>query len=96
MTRELTAAERTELAAKHPRWHLGDGTASRTFTFPDFAAAMGFVTRVGLIAEGADHHPDIDIRWNKVSLTWSTHSIGGKLSEQDRALIDVIDTWETP
>ena len=38
---------------------------------------MGFVTRVGLAAEKADHHPDIDIRWNKVLLVLSTHSEGG-------------------
>ncbi len=96
MARELTAAERTELAATHPLWRVGDGSASRTFSFPDFAAAMGFVTRVGLVAEKADHHPDIDIRWNKVSLTCSTHSIGGKLSDLDQALIAVIDSWEAP
>ena len=48
----------------------------RTFEFADFGAAMGFVTRVALAAEVLDHHPDIDIRWNKVTLVLSTHSEG--------------------
>ncbi|HEX5631298.1 MAG TPA: 4a-hydroxytetrahydrobiopterin dehydratase [Acidimicrobiia bacterium] len=84
------------MAARHPSWQVGNGSASRTFTFADFAAAMGFVTRIGLVAEKADHHPDIDIRWNKVALTFSTHSIGGKLSDQDEALVAVIDSWGAP
>jgi 4a-hydroxytetrahydrobiopterin dehydratase len=48
----------------------------RTFEFADFGEAMGFVTTVALAAESADHHPDIDIRWNKVTLVLSTHSEG--------------------
>ena len=51
---------------------------------------MGFVTRVALEAEKADHHPDIDIRWNKVTLTLSTHSEGG-LTVKDLDLADIAD-----
>ena len=51
---------------------------------------MGFVTRVGLDAEKIDHHPDIDIRWNQVTLTLSTHSEGG-LTAQDLNLADSTD-----
>jgi 4a-hydroxytetrahydrobiopterin dehydratase len=51
---------------------------------------MGFVTRVALAAEKADHHPDIDIRWNKVTLTLSTHSADG-LTEKDLSLADQVD-----
>ncbi len=51
---------------------------------------MGFVTRVALEAEKANHHPDIDIRWNQVTLTLSTHSEGG-LTAKDLDLADVAD-----
>lgn len=54
----------------------------RQFKFKDFKEAMVFVNRVADIAEAEGHHPDITINWNKVSLSLSTHSIGG-LSEND-------------
>ena len=56
----------------------------------DFVEAMGFVTRVALVAEKAFHHPDIDIRWNKVTLRLSTHSEGG-LTEKDLELAERVD-----
>ena len=49
----------------------------RTFRFGGFSQAVNFVTRVAEVAESMDHHPDIDIRYNKVSLRLSTHSAGG-------------------
>ncbi len=51
---------------------------------------MGFVVSVGLLAEKANHHPDIDIRWNKVTLVLSTHSAGG-ITEKDIALAREIE-----
>lgn len=56
----------------------------------DFVHAMGFVNSVALLAEKANHHPDIDIRWNKVMLTLSTHSEGG-LTAKDFALAKEIE-----
>jgi 4a-hydroxytetrahydrobiopterin dehydratase len=56
----------------------------------DFAGALDFVNRVGEIAERADHHPDIDIRWNTVTLRLSTHSAGG-ITNADLALAMQID-----
>jgi 4a-hydroxytetrahydrobiopterin dehydratase len=61
----------------HPGWSLSGREITRTYAFSDFSESMGFVTRVALAAEKADHHPDIDVRWNKVTLTLSTHSEGG-------------------
>ena len=57
----------------------------KTFELADFAASMGFVVSVALLAEKANHHPDIDIRWNRVMLVLSTHSAGG-LTAKDFAL----------
>lgn len=71
----------------HPEWSWADAEITRTFEFTDFNESMGFVTRVAMEAEKADHHPDIDIRWNKVTLTLSTHSEGG-LTEKDLDLAE--------
>ena len=67
---------RSEFLAGHPDWSLDGESISRTYQFADFNEAMGFVTRAAIAAEVADHHPDIDIRWNKVTLVLSTHSEG--------------------
>jgi 4a-hydroxytetrahydrobiopterin dehydratase len=74
----------------HPEWSRDGAEITRTFDFGDFVGSMGFVTRVALAAEKANHHPDIDIRWNKVTLTLSTHSEGG-LTAKDLDLADISD-----
>jgi 4a-hydroxytetrahydrobiopterin dehydratase len=55
-------------------WEVVDGALQREFRCRDFAAAIDFVNRVAEEAERADHHPDIAIRWNRVTLRWWTHS----------------------
>lgn len=60
-----------------PAWHIEGGELTRTFTHKDFRAALAFVNRVGDLAENAGHHPDIDIRYNKVRLGLMTHDAGG-------------------
>ncbi len=70
----LSEEIREQFLADHPEWGLDGETITRTFVFDDFVEAMGFVTKVAIAAEVADHHPDIDIRWNKVTLALSTHS----------------------
>lgn len=74
----------------HPGWSRVDHEITRTYVFEDFGVSIGFVTRVALEAEKADHHPDIDIRWNKVTLTLSTHSEGG-VTAKDLDLADIAD-----
>jgi len=69
-----------------------DGAGLRkTFVFSDFKEAFGFVVEVARLAEVADHHPDIDIRWNKVALTLVTHSEGNKVTQKDRDLATRIE-----
>ena len=63
----------------------------RTFQFQNFATALAFVNRVGLLSEGANHHPDIDLRWGKVTLHLTTHSLGG-LTQLDFALAEKINS----
>ncbi len=60
-----------------PLWTGRAKTINRLFQFEGFMDAIGFVSRVAKAAEEADHHPDIDIRWNKVTLALTTHSEGG-------------------
>jgi len=60
-----------------PSWSLQDRLIHRTYEFSDFVAAMAFVNAVASLAEDAQHHPDIDIRWNKVTLALTTHDEGG-------------------
>lgn len=63
-----------------PGWRLEDGELTRTWTFPGFVDSISFVDRVAPLAEEAGHHPDIDIRYNKVTLSLTTHDAGGLTS----------------
>jgi 4a-hydroxytetrahydrobiopterin dehydratase len=73
-----------------PEWRLSDNRIERTLTFEGFPAAIEFVVRLARDAEEMNHHPDIDIRWNKVKLVLFTHSAGG-LTDQDFLLARRID-----
>jgi len=72
-------------------WKQKGKTICRTVVLKDFVQAMGFVQSVALLSEKADHHPDIDIRWNTVTLVLSTHSAGG-LTEKDFSLAAQINS----
>jgi 4a-hydroxytetrahydrobiopterin dehydratase len=80
----LTPEQARANLAELPGWELVDNAITRTFKFTDFAEAIAYVVRLGFAAEAADHHPDIDVRYKKVTLTYSTHSEGG-LTEKDFA-----------
>lgn len=90
MASDLTADQRRDFLAEHAEWSLDKETITRTFVFSDFSEAMGFVTRVALASEVDDHHPDIDIRWNKVTVALSTHSEGA-LTSKDLRLAAAFD-----
>jgi 4a-hydroxytetrahydrobiopterin dehydratase len=60
-----------------PDWSLADGAIRRTVTAPTFLAGVELVRQVAEVAEGMNHHPDIDIRWRRVSFALSTHDAGG-------------------
>lgn len=76
-----------------PLWKLERGELVRNCTFNDFVEAMQFVNGVAELAEGAGHHPDIDIRYNKVRLALISHDAGG-LTERDFDLAAAIDSLE--
>src|ERR1700690_350505 len=73
----LTARQAAARLKTVPEWSRRSRFIRRTFEFKGFMGSIRFVNRVAARAEACDHHPDIDIRWNKVTLTLSTHSEGG-------------------
>lgn len=77
MTTTLSSNEIDARLRKLSGWKLDAGKLARTFEFPDFRAALIFVNAVGDLAEEAGHHPDIDIRYNKVHLELVSHDAGG-------------------
>jgi len=93
---EKLDAGRIALAlAQVPAWKQDGQVISRTFPFKDFPGAIKFVNSVAELAEAAFHHPDIDIRWNKVTLALTTHDAGG-LTEKDFTLAKRFDELSRP
>ena len=86
----LSDDEITAALAGLPNWARTGNSISRTVELADFRAAMLFTGAVAYMAEKANHHPDILIEWNKVTLTLSTHSAGG-LTAADVALAGHLD-----
>jgi 4a-hydroxytetrahydrobiopterin dehydratase len=78
--------------AEVPQWRFDEarGAISRSFAFKDFSEAFGFMARVALAAQAADHHPDWSNSFGKVEITLSTHSAGG-VTGNDVALAKAID-----
>ena len=86
----LSAAQIKVALRSVPKWKKQGSAITRTFQFKDFVAAMKLVNAVARAAEKAQHHPDIDIRWNKVKLLLTTHDAGG-LTKKDFALAAACD-----
>ena len=84
----LNQTELSNLLARHPEWTLrADGLAlQRTFRFADFNEAFGFMTRVAIYADKADHHPEWFNVYNRVEITLTTHDAGG-ISARDAAMV---------
>jgi 4a-hydroxytetrahydrobiopterin dehydratase len=85
MTRILDETQIQASIAGLPGWNLERGELVRTITFKDFLQAIKFVNHVADLAENAGHHPDIDIRYNKVRLALVTHDAGG-ITQNDISL----------
>lgn len=87
----LAGKELENLAKEVPQWKVVNGHhITREFKFPDFKQALAFVNKVGDIAEGQGHHPDIFLTWGKAKVTTWTHKIDG-LTESDFILAAKID-----
>ncbi|MFP3985606.1 MAG: 4a-hydroxytetrahydrobiopterin dehydratase, partial [Candidatus Bathyarchaeia archaeon] len=89
-TLPMSEEEAKTMLKKVGGWELKENKIRKVFKFKDFRGSMEFVIKVADLAEGEGHHPDIAISWNKVTITLTTHAIGG-LSENDFILAAKID-----
>jgi len=87
---KLSQQELQEVVARLPLWKLEDGKLVRDWEFKNFITAMEFVDRVAVLAEAAGHHPDIDIRYNRVRLSLVTHDSGG-ITAKDADMASSLD-----
>ena len=92
MANRLSEAERNSALEKLPGWRLADDreAIAKRFDFSDFNAAFGFMTRVALVAEKMDHHPEWSNVFKTVDITLSSHDAGG-LTERDVRLAEAIE-----
>lgn len=90
----LGQEERDELQAALPQWQLSDDRLKRQWEFKDFSEAFAFMTRVALLAEAMQHHPNWSNVYNRVTIELTTHDLGG-LSDRDAQLARAIDALET-
>lgn len=92
MAKRLTDAERAAALAKLPAWRMVEGREAiqRKFTFKDFSAAFGFMTRAALVAERMDHHPEWFNVYARVEVVLATHDAGG-LTTLDAELAAAMD-----
>ena len=92
MVEQLSEAERADALDGLPDWDYDEARDAilRTFTFADFSEAFAFMTRVALLAEKADHHPEWSNVWNRVEIMLTTHDAGG-LSGRDVEMAEAIE-----
>lgn len=90
MSNPLSAEEIEEVLRTNPTWKLQGGKLVREWAFKDFVEAMAFVNRVATVAEAAGHHPDIDVRYNRVLLGLISHDAGG-ITKRDVTMAARID-----
>ena len=80
----LSADDLAARLSSAPGWTLTDNALTRQYTFPSFADAIAYVTRLAFEAEAADHHPYLTVNYRRVTVRWTTHSEGG-VTEKDFA-----------
>lgn len=97
MVEKLAPPARAALGQALPGWRMAEGRDAirRSFRFQDFSEAFGFMTRVALLAEAQDHHPEWSNVWNRVEILLTTHDAGG-LSARDVRLAQAIDALLPP
>lgn len=91
MTSRLSDLDIQRALGSLPGWARKGDVLTKTYTFPTFAGGIAFVQRVAGAADAVNHHPDIDIRYTKVTCTLSTHDAGG-ITANDLSLASTIET----
>ena len=77
-------------------WARDGDTLVKTFQFDSYLAGVAFASTVGVISEGLNHHPDLSIGWRRVTVAYTTHDAGNKLSSKDFAAAEAIDALGYP
>ena len=72
-------------------WELDNATMTKQFRFESFVDAFAFMTKVALVAQGIDHHPDMTISWNTVTISTTSHDADNTVTDRDRRLAAAID-----
>jgi 4a-hydroxytetrahydrobiopterin dehydratase len=90
MRQKLSDLEIQRALGRLPGWSRRNDTLVKSFTFPKFADGISFVNRIAKVADTMNHHPDIDIRYTKITCSLSTHDAGG-ITDSDLKLADEIE-----
>lgn len=91
MSEALSQTEIETALQELPSWTFDDNCLKKHFKFKDFSEALGFIMRVGLEAEKADHHPELFNVYNKVRISLNTHDAGGRVTARDVTLAQAIE-----
>lgn len=95
MRNKLSDLEIQRALGRLSGWSRRGDTLVKSYSFPKFAEGIAFVNRVAKVADGMNHHPDIDIRYTKVTCTLSTHDAGG-VTDADLKLAEEIEKTASP
>ena len=95
-TPALNDAAITEHLAKLDGWERDGDMITKTYQLPSYMAGLAFATTVGTIAEAHDHHPDLFIGWKKVTVSFTTHDAGSKITEKDINVATAIESVGYP
>ena len=95
-TPALNEAEVIEGLSQVDDWERDGNMLTKTFKFDNYLSGIAFASAVGVVAEGLDHHPDMTIAWRKVTISFTTHDAGHKLSAKDFAAAKAIDALKYP
>lgn len=90
MPTALTDAQIADALNRLPGWSHGDDRLTRSYKFKDFNEALGFIVRVGLLAEQQGHHPELFNVYNTVKVSLNTHDAGGQVTQKDVDLAEAI------
>ena len=96
MTNALSEADISAGLAELDGWSNEGDMLVKEFRFDSYLAGLAFASSVGVIAEGLDHHPDLSIGWRRVSVSFTTHDAGNKLTAKDFAAAAAIDALGYP
>jgi 4a-hydroxytetrahydrobiopterin dehydratase len=95
-TAPLSDSKITDALASLDGWTRDGDSLVRTFKFETYLAGVAFASAAGVVCEGLDHHPDMLVGWRKVTLTFTTHDAGNKISAKDVAAAKAVDALGYP